>query len=66
MFTIKNALHIEGCPGMRSTHYSVTTKKMSKIYDLLGGMFCHMQLNASTQVKLLRLSININFTKHEG
>ena len=27
---------------------------MSKIHDFSGGMFCHMQLNASTYVKLLR------------
>ena len=30
---------------------------MSKIHDFSGGMFCHTQLNASTYVKLLRLSI---------
>ena len=34
---------------------------MSKIHDFSGGIFCHMQLN----VKLLRLSITINFTKDE-
>ena len=27
---------------------------MSKIHDFSGGMFCHTQLNASTQVKLFR------------
>ena len=36
---------------------------MSKIHDLSGGIFCHTQLNASTQVKLLRLSITNNVTK---
>ena len=36
---------------------------MSKIHDFSGGMFCHTQLNASTQVKLLRLSIAINLQK---
>ena len=29
---------------------------MSKIHDFSEGMFCHTQLNASTYVKLLRLS----------
>ena len=38
---------------------------MSKIHDFSGGMFCYTQLNASTYVKLLRLSIIINFTKVE-
>ena len=38
---------------------------MSKIHDFSGGMFRHAQLNASTLVKLLRLSITINFTKGE-
>ena len=36
---------------------------MSKIHDFSGGMFCHTELNASTSVKHLRLSITINFTK---
>ena len=36
---------------------------MSKIHDFSGGMFCHTQLNASTQVKLLRLAITINLQK---
>ena len=36
---------------------------MSKIHDFLGGMFCQMQLNANTWVKLLRLTIIISFTK---
>ena len=36
---------------------------MSKIHDFSGGMFHHTQLNASTSVKLLRLSITFNFTK---
>ena len=36
---------------------------MSKIHDFSGGMFCHTQLNASTYVKLFRLSITINFKK---
>ena len=36
---------------------------MSKIHDFSGGMFYHTELNASTEVKLLRLSITINFTK---
>ena len=38
---------------------------MSKIHDFSGWMFCYTQLNASTYVKLLRLSIIINFTKVE-
>ena len=38
---------------------------MSKIPDFSGGMLFHMQLNGSTQVRLLRLSITINFTKEE-
>ena len=38
---------------------------MSKIHDFSGGLFCHTQLNASTQVKFLRLSVTINFTKDE-
>ena len=38
---------------------------MSKIHDFSGGMFCHTQLNAGTKVKLLRLSITINYTKDE-
>ena len=38
---------------------------MSKIRYFSGGMFCHAQLNTSTYVKLLRLSITINFTKDE-
>ena len=36
---------------------------MSKIHDFSGGMVCHTELNSSTQVKLSRLSITINFTK---
>ena len=44
-------------------YYSVTTKQISKIHDFSGGMFWPTQLNASTQVKILRLSIAINFTK---
>ena len=36
---------------------------MSKIHDFSGGMFCHTELNVSIKVKLLRLSITINFTK---
>ena len=35
---------------------------MSKIHDFSGGMFC-TQLNESTQVKLLRLSITDNISK---
>ena len=45
--------------------YSVTTEQMSKIHEFSGGMFCHTQLNASTKVKLSRLSITINYTKDE-
>ena len=36
---------------------------MSKIHYFSGGMFCHTQLNASTSVKVLRLSITINLQK---
>ena len=39
--------------------------KLSKCLKFMTGMSCHTQLNTCTSVKLLRLSVTVNFTKDE-